>query len=124
MGELPRVETKQAIIPNKGDIRDLVLPGGGTLSLQLWAGIRSKVFQIQKWMKKERSHTPHMVHALKEIEEFADAETSFAEHAFKTTNEKEQLMIRCEIYFLVEACKKATPKYELENLLEQLGNMQ
>ena len=28
MGELPRVETKQAIIPNKGDLRDLVLLGG------------------------------------------------------------------------------------------------
>ena len=33
-------------------------------------------------------------------------------------------MIRCEIHVLVEACKKATPTYELEHLLEQLANMQ
>jgi len=64
MGELPRIETKQAIIPNKGDLRDLVLPGGGTLALQLWAGIHRKVFQIQKWMKTLGIQSPHMKHAL------------------------------------------------------------
>ena len=32
-----------------------------------------EVFQIQKWIVKEKPHTPHMKHALNEIEKFADA---------------------------------------------------
>ena len=98
-----------AIQPNTGDLRDLVLPGGGSLALKMWAGMRVKAFTVRKLLNQGAQFSPHCKKALAELEEFADGENSFAEHALKIANAREALMIRCEIYFLVDAFQHARP---------------
>ena len=106
MGGLPKLEITQAIKPITGDLRQLVLPGGGSLSLKMWAGMRVKAFTVKKLLKQGAGNSPHCKKALVDLEKFADGEESHAEHAFKAATAREALMIRCEIYFLVEALNK------------------
>ena len=42
MGDLPKLETTQLMKPTEGDLRQLILPGGGSLALKMWAGMRVK----------------------------------------------------------------------------------
>ena len=48
MGELPRFEIKPAVKAKTGDIRNMVLPGGGDLTTRVWASMRVKVYSLAK----------------------------------------------------------------------------
>ena len=52
-----------------------------------------------------------MKHALNEIQKFAEEETNLAKHAFKTPTEREALMVKVEIKFLIDACGNENPTY-------------
>ena len=124
MGDLPKFETNQLMKPTQGDIRQLTLPGGGSLSLKLWSGMRVKAFTVKKLLKQGAQSSPHCARALSDLEKFADSEDSHAEHAMQTQTKREGLMIRCEIYLLVDAFQRGQPtEFDFTNLLTQLGNM-
>ena len=49
MGELPSFELKPIVKAKRGDLRDMVLPGGGDIRTRIWASIGVKVNSLAKW---------------------------------------------------------------------------
>ena len=89
-----------------GDIRKLVLPGGGDLTTRIWASVRVSIHSIRKWRTKGAIHTPAFKAATNQIEMFAYEETEFYAHAWKIANTREETQFKCEIIFLMEAIDK------------------
>ena len=52
MGQIPEIQTKAVIKPKMGDVRQLVLPGGGDVASRVWASMRVKTESLRKWMSK------------------------------------------------------------------------
>ena len=99
MGEMPKIKTSQAIKPKTGDIRDLVLPGGGCLPLNIWAGMRVKAFRVKQLADKGAQNSSHCATAIAELENFADGITDHATIAQTTLSHKDLLSIKCEMFF-------------------------
>ena len=125
LGVMPQLVRKKVVKPKVGDIRDLVLPGGGDLSTRIWASIRAKVFSIRKWKAKGAIETPAFRDAIQALECFGYAEGQHNEHAWKTANDQQTLMIKCEISFLTDAAKTNTPydTTNLEHLLDKIAKL-
>ena len=86
-----------------GDIRDMVLPGGGDLSTRVWASMRNKLYQIKKWRGKPAAESSAFKDAIWKLEQFAKAEGNKYEHVWKNPDEKESLQTKAEIFFMIEA---------------------
>ena len=81
MGGIPRTKMEPVVKAKLGDIRNLVLPGGGDLTTRIWASIRASINSIRKWRTKGAIHTPAFRAATNQIETFAYEETDFYVHA-------------------------------------------
>ena len=62
-----------------------------------------KAFTVQKLANQGAHNSPHCAHAIAELENIADGEHSHSEHTLKTASDKEALMIKWEINFLIDA---------------------
>ena len=86
----------------QGDLRDLVLPGGGDLCLRVWSGIRRFTFAIAGWLKHLRvNHSAYMYH-VGLLRVFLDNETQHSQHAWAMLDAKESLRTHCEIHFFLD----------------------
>ena len=81
---MPRLKTSKLIKPKIGELRDLVLPGGGSLALNIWAGMRVKAFRVKQLAEKGAQHSPHCATAIADLEQFAEGVTEHADHAQTT----------------------------------------
>ena len=58
LGMVPAVVKKKMLRPTRGDITQLVLPGGGDLTSIMWAGIRRHVASLATWCVNRALDTP------------------------------------------------------------------
>ena len=98
---MPQLVLKKLIKPREGDLRELVLPGGGDLCLRMWSGIRRYVGAIAGWHRTRRDKHSTYGHHIKFINVFLDNDTQHAQHAWKMLDEKENLRIQCELLFFL-----------------------
>ena len=70
LGMIPAVVRKKVLRPTKGDITQLVLPGGGDFSSRIWAGIRRHVAALAKWCVHRAFDTPAFLHTKQVLENF------------------------------------------------------
>ena len=109
LGGIPRTKTEQVAKAKLGDVRNLVLPGGGDLTTRIWASLRVSIHSIRKWRTKEATHTSAFKAATNQIEAFAYEETEFYAHAWKIASTCEETQFKCEILFLMEALEQNNP---------------
>ncbi len=100
------MQTEPVIKPKLGDIRKLVLPGGGDWTTRVWARIRANVHAMQICNAKGIFRTAAVKAVKKQLEQFAHAKTKIFEHSWQTATEREALQIKCEIFFLLDAVEK------------------
>ena len=65
MGELPCFQFKPTVKAKTGDIRNMVLPGGGGLTTRVWSSMRVKVNALAKWQGKVLTTHRHAETAFK-----------------------------------------------------------
>ena len=50
LGDAPRIKLQKILKPRSGDLRAMVLPGGGDRCLRMWAGIRRYIAALTRWL--------------------------------------------------------------------------
>ena len=99
MGDLV---VKQAIKPKGGDLRELVLPGGGDLCLRIWSGIRRNVASLTNWFTRGATNTPAFHHHVGLLEKLLEGSDQHNAHAWSMLGDKPKLRLHCEILFFLE----------------------
>ena len=97
MGELPRFEIKPVVKAKTGDIRDMVLPGGGDLTTRVWSSMRVKVNSLAKWQDKGAYSTSASRDAVEQLEQFTMDESDLLSHVWKDIEPRDALRIKVEI---------------------------
>ena len=106
MGKLPEIESKPVVKAKLGDLRQMVLPGGGDVSTRVWASMRVKTESLRKWMHKGAYRTAAASDAIDKLEEFIGGEGQLFEHVWKDIEPKLALRIKVGIVFLIDAFEK------------------
>ena len=117
MGEIPIVIVKPAVKPKQGDVRAMVLPGGGDLTTRVWASMRVKINSLVKWQALGARETSAATDAITQLEDFATGEGEVMEHIWKDVPEKEALQIKVETIFLIDSFGNRE-KYNADDLLK------
>ena len=91
LGDMPRIVCKPILKPRGGDLRELVLPGGGDLCLRVWSGIRRYVSSLASWFWKGRTNSPTFHQHVAFLEQFLACETQHSKHAWSMIEGKEKL---------------------------------
>ena len=94
LGEIPELKTQPVVKAKLGDVRDMVLPGGGDLSTRVWASMRNRIFQIKRWRGKPAAASCAFKDAVVKIGLFAKAKGSTFEHAWQIPDEKEKIKFK------------------------------
>ena len=92
LGDTPRIKFQKILKPRSGDIRAMVLPGGGDLCLRMWAGIRRYIAALAGWLKLDRVSTPAFGFRIKLLNEFINNQTQHSKHAWSMLDSKQQLL--------------------------------
>ena len=79
---------KPVLKPKIGDIRQMVLPGGGDVTTRIWASMRNNKYQIQKWIGTKAISSSAGTDALAQLEKFAEAGSTIFEQAWQITTER------------------------------------
>ena len=122
MGQIPEIQTKAVIKPKMGDVRQLVLPGGGDVASRVWASMRVNTESLRKWMSKGAFSTAAAKDAINQLENFMIGEGQLYEHVWKKIDNKVALQIKVEIVFLVDAVMKRKI-YDLTDLTKPMEDM-
>jgi len=99
MGKLPQIETKPVVKAKLGDLRQMVLPGGGDVCTRVWASMKVKTEALRKWMQKGAYRTAAAEDAILRLEQFMVGEGQLFEHVWKDVEPKLALRIKVEIVF-------------------------
>ena len=99
MGEIPEMKSKPVVNAKLGDLRQMVLPGGGDVSTRVWASMKVKTESMRKWMSKGAFRTSAASDAANKLEDFMDGEGQFFEHVWKDVEATLALQIKVEIVF-------------------------
>ena len=75
LGMVPAVVKRKALRPTKGDITQLVLPGGGDLTSRIWSGIRLHTKSLANWCVNRAFDTPAFIDAKRVLENQAKPTT-------------------------------------------------
>ena len=89
--------------PRAGDILDMVLPGGGSLCLRAWSGVRRFVNALYGLHRRRAIGTDAFRHHVKLIEQFFAKEAQHVTHAWDMLGPRENLRMHCELFFFLEA---------------------
>ena len=103
MGEIPSITVRPVVKPKQGDVRAMVLPGGGDLTTRVWASMRVKINSLVKWQSLGARKTSAATDAINQLEDFATGEGEVLEHIWKDVPEREALQIILETIFSIEA---------------------
>ena len=124
MGQMPIIEVKPIVKPKLGDVRAMVLPGGGDLTTRVWASMRVKINSLVKWKALGSRQTSAAKDAVGRLEEFSFGEGEVIKHVWKDIPEKEALQVKAEIIFLTEAFEKQLPydAKEIQKLFDLITN--
>ena len=95
--------------PKQGDVRAMVLPGGGDLTTRVWASMKVKINSLVKWQALGSRTTSAATDAINQLEEFTVGSSGLLEHIWKDVPEKEALQIKVETIFLIDAFEKKEP---------------
>ena len=68
LGSAPALKMQKLAKPKGGDIRELILPGGGDLCLRVWAGLRRMICALAGWYRNKSTNTPAYKDTLRMIE--------------------------------------------------------
>ena len=82
MGQIPEIQTKAVIKPKMGDVRQLVLPGGGDVASRVWASMRVNTESLRRWMSKGAFSTAAAKDAINQLEHFMIGEGQLYEHVW------------------------------------------
>ncbi len=52
IGEIPTMEIKLVVKARHGDLRKMVLPGGGDLTTRVWSSMRVNINELEQWKKQ------------------------------------------------------------------------
>ena len=123
-GSAPAVVLQKVMKPRGGDLRKLVLPGGGNLCLRMWAGVRRFFISLIGWYKNGSTHTPAFEQHQELIEDFLDKKHHFHVHAWQLLEEREAAHMYAEMLFvLIDIALNETVKAEkLMKLFERTVN--
>jgi len=102
LGDLPQLVIKKAIRPKGGELRELVLPGGGDLCLRVWSGLRQCVVSLTNWFKRGATNTTAFTHHIGWLESFLDGEDQHHAHAWSLLDARPKLRMHCEILLFLE----------------------
>ena len=97
MGELPRFEIKPVVKAKTGDIRNMVLPGGGDLTTRVWSSMRVKVNSLAKWQDKWAYSTSASKDAIEQLEQFTMNERGMLTHVWKDIQPRDALRVNVDI---------------------------
>ena len=103
LGDHPQIVIRPILKPRAGDIRDMVLPGGGSLCLRVWSGIRRFVSALYGWHRRGATDTDAFRHHVKLVEAFLAKEAQHVTHAWDMLGPRENLRMHCELLFFLEA---------------------
>ena len=59
-GDAPAVKLEPLMKPRGGDLREMVLPGGGDLCLRVWAGVRRYMVALTGWHAQGATETQRL----------------------------------------------------------------
>ena len=99
---MPQIVFKKLLKPRSGDLRQLVLPGGGDLRLRTWSGMRRYVAALTGWLVKRRTLSPAFRFHILRLEKFLANEAHHFQHAWNMLEEKERLRTHCDFLFFLE----------------------
>ena len=102
LGAPPAIKLEKLVRPKKGDLRELVLPGGGDLCLRVWAGMRRKLNAIVGWHRNASTHTPAFKNHLRLVDEFLERKHYFHRHAWDMLDARQALRLHAEFLFVLE----------------------
>ena len=83
MGQLPVMETKPVVKAKLGDLRQMVLPGGGDVATRVWSSMKVKTESLSKWMNKGAFKIAASNDAVDQLDKFMDGEGQLFEHVWK-----------------------------------------
>ena len=101
MGEIPSIAVRPIVKPKQGDVRAMVLPGGGDLTTRVWASMRVKINSLVKWQALGARTTSAATDAINKLEDFTVGAGELLDHIWKDVPEKEALQIKVETIFLI-----------------------
>ena len=99
MGQILEIQTKAVIKPKMGDVRQLVLPGGGDVASRVWASMRVKTESLRRWMSKGAFSTAAAKDAINQLENFMIGEGQLYEHVWKNIDNKVAFKLRSKSCF-------------------------
>ena len=102
LGDAPQIKLQKILKPRSGDIRAMVLPGGGDLCLRMWAGIRRYTAALAGWLKLNRVSTPAFGFHVKMLNEFINNRTQHSRHAWRMLDSKQQLLTHGELLHFLD----------------------
>ena len=106
MGKLPEMKSKPVVKAKLGDLRQMVLTGGGDVSTRVWASMKVKTESLRKWMNKGAFRTAAASDAINKLEDFMDGEGQLFEHAWKDVDATLALQVKVEIIFPIDAFER------------------
>ena len=101
-GNLPNLIFKPVAKPRLGDVRSLVLPGGGDMVLRIWSAVRNWAANIFRWRGTGATHTPAYRDAIARLTQFSNEATELFTKAWSILDAKVCLRLRCEIHFFLD----------------------
>jgi len=121
---MPKVITQPVVKAKTGDLREMVLPGGGDVTTRIWASMRVKLNALNKWQKAGAYNTDAGKDAIKKLTSFINVEGQLFEHAWKDIEVKEALRIRVETSVLLDSFedKKPCEAKDLIRAVDQITN--
>ena len=105
-----------------GDLREMVLPGGGDVTTRIWASMRVKINSLNKWQQAGAYNTDAGKDAIKKLTSFIDVEGQLFEHAWKDIEVKEALRSRVETSVLLDSFEDKKP-YEAKDLIKAIDRI-
>ena len=120
MGELPRFQIKPVVKAKTGDIRNMVLPGGGDLTTRIWSSMRVKVSSLEKWQNKGAYNTSACKDAIAQLEQFTMDESDLLKQVWKDIPPRDALRGKVETGFLIDAIESER-KYDTTDLKNIFG---
>ena len=94
---------KPVVKAKRGEIRDMVLPGGGDVRTRIWAIIRVKINALAKRQRSGAFNTSASIVAIRKLEEFSFEEDDLGKHVWEEVPNQEALQIKVEISVLIDS---------------------
>ena len=106
MGNIPEMKTKPVVKAKLGDLRQMVLPGGGDVGTRVWASMKVKTESLLKWMNKGAFRTSAANDAINKLEDFMDGEGQLFEHPWKMLIRNVPLELKPKSFFSLTRSKR------------------